>query len=118
MVCSRCKISKYCSKDCQKEDWKEHKEHCNRYLKSEHWANERNHTGLKKLLDEWHYQSSSVLKVTVRSALTNAQIQAQPPEAACILQLGFDYNLLTFRPVKPPDVERASDPPDCQPFLG
>ncbi len=27
-VCSRCKISNYCSKECQIADWKEHKKYC------------------------------------------------------------------------------------------
>lgn len=26
--CSRCKIAFYCSRECQKEDWSEHKKHC------------------------------------------------------------------------------------------
>ena len=29
MKCSRCKASSYCSKDCQKKDWKKHKAVCN-----------------------------------------------------------------------------------------
>lgn len=28
--CSRCKIAKYCSKECQREDWKRHREECNK----------------------------------------------------------------------------------------
>jgi hypothetical protein len=28
MICSRCKIIKYCSKQCQREDWKRHKTEC------------------------------------------------------------------------------------------
>ncbi|KAF8878364.1 hypothetical protein CPB84DRAFT_1688354, partial [Gymnopilus junonius] len=27
-VCSGCKVAKYCSKQCQKEDWKNHKKEC------------------------------------------------------------------------------------------
>ncbi|KAI6098077.1 hypothetical protein EDD16DRAFT_1664746 [Pisolithus croceorrhizus] len=27
-TCSRCKKAKYCSKDCQVEDWKAHKKNC------------------------------------------------------------------------------------------
>ena len=27
-VCSKCRISQYCSRDCQIADWPEHKEHC------------------------------------------------------------------------------------------
>ena len=26
--CSKCKMSHYCNKDCQKNDWKRHKQHC------------------------------------------------------------------------------------------
>lgn len=26
--CSRCNIARYCSRECQKEDWKEHKKRC------------------------------------------------------------------------------------------
>ena len=51
--CSRCKICTYCSKDCQKKDWKAHKEQCNNHLKGEQWTNEHKHTGRKMLLDEW-----------------------------------------------------------------
>ena len=46
--------------------------------------------------------ANPVFQWTVRSALTKAQLQEQPPEVACILRVNFDYNLLTFRPVKPP----------------
>ena len=28
MICSRCKIIKYCSKECQVADWKRHKTEC------------------------------------------------------------------------------------------
>ena len=29
MNCSRCKMVSYCSKECQKKDWKRHKKSCN-----------------------------------------------------------------------------------------
>ena len=28
LLCSRCKINKYCNKDCQKADWQDHKGFC------------------------------------------------------------------------------------------
>lgn len=28
LSCSRCKRTSYCSKECQKQDWKEHKKDC------------------------------------------------------------------------------------------
>ena len=28
LTCTRCKVAKYCSKECQKADWKEHKALC------------------------------------------------------------------------------------------
>ena len=30
-VCSKCKVSRYCSKNCQKADWKDHKNYCDTF---------------------------------------------------------------------------------------
>jgi len=38
MQCSRCKLAYYCSKDCQKADWKSHKEFCKTVSKQEEKA--------------------------------------------------------------------------------
>ncbi|KAJ2924329.1 hypothetical protein H1R20_g12757, partial [Candolleomyces eurysporus] len=37
MACSGCKLVSYCSKDCQKEHWKLHKQDCRNPLKNEDW---------------------------------------------------------------------------------
>jgi len=29
-ICTGCKMKRYCSSNCQKEDWEYHKEHCNK----------------------------------------------------------------------------------------
>lgn len=44
----------------------------------------------------------------MRSALSDAQYQSHPPEVVCFFQMDFDYNLLTFRPTKHPDLMPAS----------
>jgi len=31
-VCSRCMIEKYCSRECQLADWRDHKEQCDDYV--------------------------------------------------------------------------------------
>lgn len=33
LVCSRCRIARYCSTDCQRENWRDHKEYCKDYWK-------------------------------------------------------------------------------------
>ena len=33
-VCSRCKTARYCSRQCQRKDWKYHKKRCNKYYTS------------------------------------------------------------------------------------
>lgn len=33
LICGKCKLERYCSRECQKEDWKKHKDICKK-----HWG--------------------------------------------------------------------------------
>ena len=41
LVCERCRCRRYCSRECQKKDWKEHKKHCVPAAASEEEAKEK-----------------------------------------------------------------------------
>lgn len=49
-----CRMARYCSRDCQRETWKEHKSLCNhQQLGYEAAMKERNLTGLVELFTDW-----------------------------------------------------------------
>lgn len=70
-----------------------------------------NLSGTVELLNEWKRQSLVLIHMAVRSALTTAQYQTQPPAVVTFLQVEFDYSLLSFRPIDPPKVVHMSDLP-------
>ena len=112
LLCSRCKNSIYCSRECQKEHWKEHKRRCNTIAGVLESLNDLNLVGMFERFSEWERHSQVHLQLAVSSALTPAQYETQPPEVVTFLRLDFDFNLLTFRPFAPAHVARTSDLPD------
>jgi hypothetical protein len=99
--CGRCKNVNYCSRDCQKSDWKAHKIPCKVIASAFGQGPKRQ----SRLLEEWISRSTRNVKWLVGKALTRDRVVQQQPGYIVVIVLDFDYNHETFLPTKlPPPV--------------
>lgn len=101
---SACKSRVFCSKDCQRIDWKRsgHKLQCP-ILANQH---ETQGKFLLRLLSQWLGDSSvhDVLRWIIVKALTKEQMLQSPSQYFVTFDVVFDYNWKTFVPKLPPTV--------------
>lgn len=118
LTCSQCKNATYCSKDCQRSHWKEHKPRCQIYqnskarVKQEAATAAGNDTDISetnprifRLLQQFRdaTRNEALLLALVRTFPDRATFLEQPSDAVGILEIKFDYNFQSFVPVKPAD---------------
>lgn len=106
LVCSRCKESIYCGRECQKIDWKDHKGPCKILTRQKLEQPHREY----RLLKDWSENANRLLRWIVAKSLSHEQIKQQPPNHMVFLEVEFDYNYETFLPVElPPNVVHRRD---------
>jgi hypothetical protein len=109
--CSRCRNDHYCSKECQKEHWPEHKTSCRRNTESAELQKKKGGKRLSDMFSSWRTEQLVTIKALPRSVLSNKQFKMQPPNFVVSLEVDFNYNYETFLPLAPPSVTMFEDFP-------
>ncbi|GFH59464.1 hypothetical protein CTEN210_15940 [Chaetoceros tenuissimus] len=99
-VCSKCDLSRYCSRECQVAHWQSHKETCKAVVANrEEVAKDLTPAEARiwNLLErQWRFKNDLVLSDLVLFALRKEDIEEQPPTKIAHIQVEFNYNLQTF----------------------
>lgn len=99
LVCGKCEKIHYCSRQCQKAHWSEHKpicaSNCEKMAKLQK-SLEVSEKNLLTLLESWKRKSKLIMGRAVCSALTKNEIKQQPPAKIVLLSMEFSYNARTF----------------------
>jgi hypothetical protein len=100
LQCSLCKNATYCSKECQKAHWKDHKPRCQLLRRSKEVVPKREF----RLLQQWRdLVRNKILPLCVAQAAKSKQeFCKQPTDFVVNLQVQFDYNFKTFLPTERP----------------
>ncbi|GFH61299.1 hypothetical protein CTEN210_17775 [Chaetoceros tenuissimus] len=99
-VCSKCKKSYYCSRECQVAHWPKHKSYC-KYNHETSKNIERSFDSREKdicnLVEKWVTKSKKKpISAAVYFALKKRGIEQQPPVKVVLVEIEFDYNAQTF----------------------
>jgi MYND finger len=92
LVCGRCRCRRYCSTECQKKEWKEHKKYC--VPNGGHGPKKERGTSE----EEWQKLKEHVIKHTDPSTLTDwerANFEARPPSWAEFLERGVSEGIIS-----------------------
>jgi len=117
LTCSRCKNATYCSKECQRKHWKDHKPRCELYQQSKAQStNKREFRLLQQFRDA--ARSEGLAMALVKAFPDRAVFLKQPSRAVVVLEVKFDYNYQSFVPVKPAEFvhDRSLLPASLQQF--
>ncbi|GFH52357.1 hypothetical protein CTEN210_08833 [Chaetoceros tenuissimus] len=116
--CSACDGAAYCSRECQKAHWPEHKEIC-KHNSTMRQQMDRTLTPSEKniydLLEQWRSNPTSV-QVTLHAKCQQLMdISECPPTKVMLVSLEFDYNAKTFVFAEEPSViPICQSPQNCQ----
>jgi hypothetical protein len=108
--CSRCWNAHYCSKECQKSHFSEHKKNCRNTTE---FREQTLAAGVEKLSDmfsSWRQKSKMYIDLLARMVMSNKQFKMQPPNFVVGLNVDFNYNYGTFLPlVGQPSIQMLDD---------
>ena len=113
-ICTRCRAFSYCSAECQKLHWPEHKIQC-RSNRAAVATTQPQFASLQALFQEWKYRAFSFIAPLATLALTKQEFRTQPATFAVWIPTEFNYNYMTFLPAAPPTKIDLTDlPPHIQ----
>lgn len=113
--CSNCKVSYYCSKDCQVKDWKSHKPKCQQNVAAKKQASQNYQKRVHRLLQEWIRQvkNGGFLSYAVFNFFGwNVLSSLEEEQRFVLLHLVFDYNKRNFVPESEPSLCPVDDIPE------
>ena len=112
-ACSKCKMTSYCSRECQAAHWPKHKSICehNRIqsMRMEKSLDSSEKTNVRLLLKKWADKAHTFIGYSLLYFMKQEEIRDQPPKQILILYLEFNYNLQSFVPAEEPKVVPISD---------
>lgn len=100
--CSKCERMPYCSMDCLLQDWPRHKKECRQARATKEMVSARGKETFIALLDKWKEKTRSSIGLLATHGMTKRQFLQQPPSFSVLLDVRFNYNLLTFLPTAKP----------------
>ncbi|GFH52352.1 hypothetical protein CTEN210_08827 [Chaetoceros tenuissimus] len=99
-VCSKCKKSHYCSRECQVAHWPMHKEICKEIVAMEENLVQTMNPTEAKIRDlfehQWMLKAGVLLSAAVFATLKHEELRKQPPTKVVYVDLEFNYNAQTF----------------------
>ena len=101
-ICAKCRAAAYCSAECQREHWAMHRITCKEVGKK------RDH----RLFTQWVEQVSTdgALLHFCSNAMEETQLgNVYASRSPILLQVDFDFNQRTFKPVGPPEILLDND---------
>ena len=107
-VCSRCKVSTYCSKECQVRHWPSHKMECRKRIE----VTEKLGEVQNDMLSKWKLGAQSIYAGLVRSFFTEEEFHQQPCKTVLLVVVEFNWNYKTFLPVEEPMKAPIDELPD------
>ncbi|GFH61292.1 hypothetical protein CTEN210_17768 [Chaetoceros tenuissimus] len=102
-ICSKCRGSYYCSRECQVAYWPTHKALCNKNREMlKKCSFNSTQTKIVDLLDDWRVSPAAPVSVAIMHALGEEGIRQQPPTKFTMIDVYFDCNAETFLISKDP----------------
>ena len=95
MACGGCGVVAYCSRECQQQDWRAHKQPCRNWLFDAIEAGDRGAEGVGALLDVGYFDPNTVAGAVRYTPLILASVRGHIKVAHVLIEKGADVNVQT-----------------------